>query len=73
MLQQYKMSFLDKLNFAVAVRDYTGPDDQSAIDHARTLSLTHMIEIVQLDRMVARIPKDKKPAVIRAQVGANKG
>ena len=60
MLKPYKMSFLDKYEFAVTARDFDAPDDNAALDHGLTLCLTHMIEITQADRLVARIPKGAK-------------
>jgi|GraSoiStandDraft_4_1057263.scaffolds.fasta_scaffold8356704_1 hypothetical protein len=60
MLKPYKMAFLDKYAFAVTARDFDGADDNAAMDHGLTLCGTHMIEITQADRLVARIPKGAK-------------
>ncbi len=57
MMHDYKMSFLDKLDFIVTQRDFSGPDDLSALDHAHTLCRTHKIEISQAGRFVARVFK----------------
>ena len=36
-MQRYTMSFLDKLNFVVTVRDFEGADDVAALAHAYSL------------------------------------
>lgn len=58
---QYKMSFLDKLNFVVTVRDFEGADDSAALAHAYSLCGTHAIEITQADRRVGEIAKGASP------------
>jgi len=51
------MSFLDKLNFVVTVRDFEGADDVAALAHAYSLCGTHTIEITQAGRRVGEVAK----------------
>jgi len=63
-MRQYRMSFLDKFNFSVTARDFSGPDDAAAIAHALTLCRTHTIGINHGDRNVARILKGTRHHVL---------
>ena len=56
-MQQYKMAFLDKLDFIVAVRDFEGVDDIAALAHAYTLCATHAIKVTQAGRQVGEVAK----------------
>ena len=56
-LQQYKMAFLDKMAFAVTVRDFDAADDIAALAHAYTLCTTHRIAVTQADRRVGEVAK----------------
>ena len=51
------MAFLDKLDFAVTVRDFDGADDGAALAHAHTLCGTHRIAITQAGRHVGEVAK----------------
>lgn len=61
-LQQYKMAFLDKLDFAVTVRDFDGADDRAALAHAYTLCGTHRIAVTQAGRLVGKVDKGETAA-----------
>jgi len=56
-MQQYKMAFLDKLDFVVTTRDFNAPDDNGAIAHAYTLCGTHQIAVTQDGRRVGEVAK----------------
>ena len=56
-MQQYKMAFLDKLEFIVTVRDFEGADDIAALAHAYTLCGTHTIKVTQAGRHVGEVAK----------------
>lgn len=56
-MQQYKMAFLDKLNFVVTVRDFEGANDTAALAHAYSLCGTHAIAVTQADRRVGEVAK----------------
>jgi len=51
------MAFLDKLDFAVTVRDFDCADDSAALAHAYTLCGTHRIAITQAGRRVGEVAK----------------
>lgn len=53
-LQQYKITFLDRLNVGITVRDFDGPDDTAALAHAESLYATHTIEVTQAERVLAK-------------------
>jgi|KBSMisStandDraft_5_1062788.scaffolds.fasta_scaffold995182_1 hypothetical protein len=56
-MHQYKMAFLDKLDFIVTVRNFEGVDDIAALAHAYTLCGTHAINITQAGRRVGEVAK----------------
>lgn len=56
-MQQYKMSFLDKLDFVVTVRDFDADNDVDALTHAHVLCKTHTINVTQADRRVGEVAK----------------
>ena len=56
-MQQYKMAFLDKLEFIVTVRDFEGADDIAALAHAYTLCGTHTIKVTQAGRRIGEVAK----------------
>jgi hypothetical protein len=56
-MQQYKMSFLDKLNFVVTARDFNADNDIDALAHAYTLCATHTINVTQAGRHVGEVVK----------------
>jgi len=56
-MQQYKMSFLDKLNFVVTVRNFDADTDTDALTHAYSLCGTHTINVIQADRRVGEVSK----------------
>ena len=68
-MQQYKMSFLDRLNFVVTVRDFEGADDGAALAHAYSLCGTHTIEVTQAGRRVGEVAKGTSPGAVIA-IGA---
>ncbi len=56
-MQQYKMSFLDKLSFVITVRDFDADNDIDALAHAYTLCATHTINVTQAGRRVGEVAK----------------
>jgi hypothetical protein len=61
-VQLYRMAFLDKLDFAVTVRDFEGADDGAALAHAYTLCGTHRIVVTQAGRRVGEVAKGQTAA-----------
>ena len=57
-MRQYKLTFLDKLDFIVAVQDFESANDIIALSHAYTLCGMHMIEVTHAGRRVGEITKD---------------
>ena len=57
MLRPYAMCFLDRNKFPVLRTEFAAVDDEAAIFHALAFCSTHLIEILQGERVVARIPK----------------
>lgn len=57
MLHPYVMCFLDRTEFPVLRTEFIATDDTAAIAHALTFCKTHLIEILQGERVIARIPK----------------
>jgi hypothetical protein len=49
------MTFLDRLNVVVTVRDFDGTDDTAALAHAESLCATHTIEVTQAERRVGEV------------------
>jgi len=56
-LRQYKLTFLDKLDFIVTVQDFESANDITALAHAYTLCGMHMIEVTDAGRRVGEITK----------------
>jgi hypothetical protein len=56
-LRQYKLTFLDKLDFIVTVQDLESANDITALAHAYTLCGAHMIEVTDAGRRVGEITK----------------
>jgi len=61
-MKQYELRFLDKLEFPVVVRAYAADDDLKALLEAKRQSATHMIEVWEGSRRVARVKKGDLPA-----------
>lgn len=57
MLLSFTMCFLDRVGFPILKRDFLEKDDSAAMIHARDAARTHVIELFQGARLVARIPK----------------
>lgn len=57
MTKKYQMSFLDKVNLVITVRDYAGLNDDAALAHAHTLCATHKIVVHQADRYIGQVDK----------------
>jgi hypothetical protein len=57
MMHQYTMRFLDQLEVPILQQRFVAADDSAAISHALTFCKTHLIELLQGDRVIARIPK----------------
>jgi hypothetical protein len=57
MLHPYTLCFLDRLEFPVLRKEFVAVDDSAAIIHALTFCRTHLVEILQGERIIARIPK----------------
>jgi len=51
------MSFLDKLDVVITVRDFDAVDDGAALAHAYTLCGTHHIAVTQDGRRVGEVAK----------------
>ena len=51
------MSFLDKLDVVITVRDFDAADDSAALAHAYTLCATHQIAVTQDGRRVGEVAK----------------
>lgn len=58
-MQQYKMAFLDRLDFVVTVQDFESANDITALAHAYALCDMHMIEVTHADRRVGEITKGR--------------
>jgi hypothetical protein len=56
-MQQYKMSFLDRLDFVVTSRPFDAATDTEALLHAQTLCWSHKIMVTQEDRLVGNVAK----------------
>ena len=57
MMHPYTLRFLDRIEFPVLRQRFVAADDSAAISHALTLCKTHLIELLQGERVIARIPK----------------
>lgn len=57
MLHPYTMCFLDRVEFTILRQRFVAADDSAAISHALTFCETHLIELLQGERVIARIPK----------------
>jgi hypothetical protein len=69
MLKPYKMSFRDKLDFVVTVRDFDAACDADAMRHAYTLCASHKISVRQGDRLVGTLAKGARMPESLAQAG----
>ncbi len=56
-MQQYTMSFLDKLDFVITARPFDAATDTEALLHAHTLCWSHKIVVTQEDRVVGNVAK----------------
>lgn len=56
-LYPYTLCFFDRINFPVLREEFVAVDDSAAITHALTFCSTHLIEVLQGERVIARIPK----------------
>lgn len=54
----YTAHFVDRLGLIIARTKFTALNDTTAIIYAIPFSKTHMIEVRQEGRLIARIPKD---------------
>jgi hypothetical protein len=66
-MQHYEIRFLDRLEVLVVVRAYVAGNDLEALDEAERLCKTHIIEVWQGDRRVARVNKLNAPLMTEAQ------
>jgi len=62
--QHYKIYVVDGQNHISFAYDFEGPDDLSALDKAGTFTNTHIVEVWQQTRIVARIAKGGEAAVV---------
>ena len=56
-MQQYKMSFLDRMGFVVTTRSYDAATDAEAMQHAHTICGTHKIMVTEANRVVGSVEK----------------
>lgn len=56
-MKQFELRFLNALNECVSMRAFSAGDDLNALAEAERLSDTHIIEVWEGDRKVARVKK----------------
>ncbi|HVW72492.1 MAG TPA: hypothetical protein VHC39_02545 [Rhizomicrobium sp.] len=57
-MKQFELRFLDLSEAVIRMRSYAGHDDLAALREAEKQSATHVVEVWEGNRKVARVKKD---------------